>query len=85
MNTTTNRSMVSMLLAAAVLGLGLAACDQQEASNDGNDADVPLQQQGAVPQNPPTVAGPSSERTPLATDEVEAAQPTTPSPSSDPQ
>ena len=63
------RSVLIATLAAGALALGLAACDQQQASD--SNSTVPMQQQGAVPPA-------SNSATPLASpqgSDAPAAQP----------
>lgn len=82
------KTILPTTLAAAVLAFGLAACDQQQADSGGDDSAVPLQQ-GAVPQDPATAGGTSSESQPAAVDStLPATQPddtTNPSQPSDTQ
>ena len=62
-----NKTTLSATLAATVFAFGLAACDQQQADSGGDSSAVPLQQ-GAVPENPATSGGVSSESQPAAVD-----------------
>lgn len=50
-----SRSVVFTTLAASALALGLAACDEQQASDSSS---VPMQQQGAVPSSESGAAAP---------------------------
>jgi hypothetical protein len=61
-----SRSVVFTTLAASALALGLAACDEQQASDSSS---VPMQQQGAVP------SGESSAPAPMMTPDSGAAEP----------
>ncbi|MGF1592636.1 MAG: hypothetical protein ACFCUW_05115 [Kiloniellaceae bacterium] len=50
-----SRSVIFTTLAASALALGLAACDEQQASDSSS---VPMQQQGAVPSGESSAPAP---------------------------